>query len=405
MRWDGASSSAPTSLSKGAAVTILMNTELTRRSLMCSAGAAAAAVAMSEPTATKAATRPRGKPHLPSIVINSLGGLEDSNVDDFDAPHEVTRRVIDDALASGTTAVNMTLGYVSGDGDPFESSVRDIVKWDGIIHRYSDQLMKVESVQDIERAKAAGKLGIFYGFQNGVQLGDEADRVDLFADMGVRVFQLTYNPQNKLGGGSSAPEDTPLTAFGREVIDRANARRVMVDLSHSGRQTCLDAGHYSKQPICISHTGCRALADLPRNKSDEELRLVAERGGYVGIYFMPYLAIDRQITGDDVVRHIEHAISICGEDVVGIGTDGTTTNIDDLERWKRAFARQLKARRDAGIAAAGERPDLFIFAIDMYGPDQFRILADKLARRGHPQERIDKILGGNFMRYARSVWG
>jgi len=236
-------------------------------------------------------------------------------------------------------------------------------------------------------------------------LGKKADRVDLFADMGVRVFQLTYNPINSLGGGSSAPEDIPLTAFGREVIDRAGARRVMIDLSHSGRQTCLDAGRHAEQPICISHTGCRALADLPRNKSDEELRLVAERGGYVGIYFMPYLVIDRQITGDDVVRHIEHAIAVCGEDAVGIGTDGTTTNIDDMALWKRAFAKQLEARRTAGIAAAGEHPDFFIFAIDMHGPDQFRILADKLAKRGHPQARIDKILGGNFLRYARRIWG
>src|SRR3546814_5816530 len=82
---------------------------------------------------------------------------------------------------------------------------------------------------------------------------------------------------NQLGGGSLAPEDTPLTPFGHEVVERLNARRIMVDLSHSGRQTCLDAARAASAPICISHTGCRALVDYPRNKTDEELRRVAER--------------------------------------------------------------------------------------------------------------------------------
>ena len=104
-------------------------------------------------------------------------------------------------------------------------------------------------------------------------IGQDPTRVDIFADMGVRIIQLTYNLPNQLGDGAIAPEGRGLTDFGRQVVDRLNARRVMVDLSHSGRQICLDAARYSKQPISINHTGCRALTDLPRNKTDEELRL------------------------------------------------------------------------------------------------------------------------------------
>jgi membrane dipeptidase len=374
---------------------------ISRRSLFGAAGAAGLAAFSGRSLAMK--MEQDGAPNAP-LIINSLGALEDPNVSDLDAPQEVTPRIVHDAVASGTTALNLTLGYVSGDEDPFESTVRDIVKWDGVIAKYS-QLMKVNSPSDILQAKASGKLGIFYGFQNEAALGTKADRLDLFADMGVRVFQLTYNPANRLGGGSGAPEGTPLTAFGREVIDHANARRLIVDLAHSGRQTCLDAAHYSKQPICISHTGCLALADVPRNKSDEELRLVGERGGYVGIYFMPYLAPGKQITSADVVAHIEHAIDVCGEDCVGIGTDGSTTAIDDLNAWRSAFEKQLETRRNAGIASAGENPNFFIFAIDMQGPQEFRILAGKLASRGHSQRVIDKILGGNFLRYWRDVAG
>ncbi|WP_326523639.1 dipeptidase [Sphingomonas sp.] len=364
-------------------------------------GLMAAAAALSVAPAPGAMAQRRGD----RLVINALGGLSDPNLwgsgekPDWD-------RLIRDASASGMDALNITIGYVSGKDEPFEASVRDIAEWDARVRKYSDRLTKVWTANDIRRAQAAGRLGLIYGFQNAAMMGSDARRVDVFADLGVRIIQLTYNVRNQLGGGSLDREDQGLTAFGREVVARLNARRVMVDLSHSGRSICLDAARASTQPISINHTGCRALADLPRNKTDEELRLVAERGGFVGIYFMPFLRADgSQVRGDDVVAHIEHAIDICGEDAVGIGTDGPTTGIDDMPRWTAAFARDIERRRAAGISAPGERPDSYIFAIDMTGPEQFRILADKLRRRGHGAARIDKILGLNFLRYAERIWG
>jgi len=377
---------------------------LTRRNLTALALAAATAPALATKANAKAAKAKAADPLRDLIVINTLGGLEDPNKTNLDAEAPLGRRVVDDALASGVTAINITLDYVSGDAEPFEASVRSIVATDKLVRDHADRLTKVLTAADIRRAKADGKIGLIYGFQNAAQMGTKADRVDLFADMGMRVIQLTYNLQNQLGGGSVAAASLPLTPFGREVVERLNARRVIVDLSHSGQQTCLDAARASKSPIAITHTGCRALNDVPRNKTDEELRLVAEKGGYVGIYFMPFLA-DRQITGDDVCVHIEHAIKVCGEDHVGIGTDGGTSAIDDLEGWKKAFAAQIMRRRALGISAPGEQPDRFTFAPDMYGPEQFRILARKLAQRGHPPRRIEKILGGNFLRYAGDIWG
>src|ERR1044072_8644957 len=103
-------------------------------------------------------------------------------------------------------------------------------------------------------------------------MGEDAGRVESSSDLGVRVVQLTYNPANTLGDGSMAPQNRGLTPFGREVVDRLNAARLMVDLSHSGEGPCLDAPRASKAPISINHTGCRALVDLPRNKTDAELR-------------------------------------------------------------------------------------------------------------------------------------
>jgi membrane dipeptidase len=229
--------------------------------------------------------------------------------------------------------------------------------------------------------------------------------VDVFADLGVRVIQLTYNPANKIGGGSAAPENHGLTPFGHEVIDRLNAKRVMVDLSHSGRKTCLEATRASKQPVSINHTGCRALNDLPRNKTDEELRLVSSAGGFVGIYFMPFLNPAGHAMAQDVVAHLDHAINVCGEDHVGIGTDGTVTSIDDLKGYKSVLAEEVAARRKAGVSAAGERPDTLPFVVDLRGVNQFYDLAERLAARGYTTARIEKILGRNFVRYATDVWG
>ena len=338
-------------------------------------------------------------------VINALGGLIDPNdTTERDRP-VLTRRIMDDARASGMTAVNFTVGYVFGPKEPFQESVGDVAMFSRLIAENPRDLIKVTTTADIARAKAEKKVGVILGFQNAAMMGDDPKRVDIFADMGVKIIQLTYNLPNQLGDGSMGKENRGLTRFGRQVVERLNANRVMVDLSHSGQQICLDAARASTQPISINHTGCRALTDLPRNKTDEELRLVAEKGGFVGIYFMPFLAPDGQAHATDVVAHIEHALKVCGEDHVGIGTDGGTTQIDDLGHYAAALAKENAERRAAGISAPGESATTYPFVVDLRGPDQFRKLARMLSARGHSRARIEKIMGLNFIRYAKEIWG
>ncbi|WP_296597112.1 membrane dipeptidase [Phenylobacterium sp.] len=368
---------------------------MNRRTLLALSAAAAAAPAV----ATAAAD-----PIAGMTVINALGGLDDPNFPERTRP-ELTPRILADARASGLTAVNWTIGYVAGPDEPFQKSVADIGQYDALIRAHPKDVIKVLTAADIARAKAEKKVGVIYGFQNAAMMGDDASRVDIFADLGVRIIQLTYNLRNQLGDGSIVPEGRGLTEFGRKVVDRLNANRVMVDLSHSGRQICLDAIQSSKQPISINHTGCRALTDLPRNKTDEELRGVAEKGGFVGIYFMPFLNLSGHARAVDVVAHIEHALNVCGEDHVGIGTDGTITPIDDLDKYAEALRKEHEDRKAKGIAAPGERADTHPFVDDLRGPDQFRKLYRLLAERGHKPARIEKILGGNFVRYAKTVWG
>lgn len=383
-----------------------------RRNLLLAGLAAPALAAL--PAAARAVTA-ADDPLAGRIVVNALGSLYSPHYKPAPGdkpptilietrPGMVDAVSVGDALRAGLSAVTVTVGHVSGATDPFEHTVAEIGRWDAILREREAQLLKVFRTGDIVRAKPAGKVGVIYAFQNSEMLGDKAERVDLFADLGVRVFQLTYNGANAVGDGSMASGNRGLTEFGRRVVAQANARRVTVDLSHSGEKTCLDAIAASTRPVIISHSGCRALGDSPRNKSDAELRALAARGGFFGVYFMPLLTPGRQALAADVVAHIEHAIKVCGEDHVGIGTDGGTTPVD-IDAMREAQRKYVEMRRSQGIAAAGESAEFLFLVPDLYGVDQFRELVRLLQKRGHPASRVDKILGGNYLRVAREIWG
>jgi len=170
------------------------------------------------------------------LIINALGDLDNPNLglsrpqsdnpvdrDQFD----IDARALRDAHESGLTAVNVTLGYVGGPDEPFEYTIRTIGEWDEILRTNAKDLMKVYTAADILKARDTGRIGIIYGFQNAAMVGNSAARVNIFADLGVRAIQLTYNPANALGDGSMAPENRGLTPFGRDVVAALNARRVI----------------------------------------------------------------------------------------------------------------------------------------------------------------------------------
>lgn len=347
------------------------------------------------------------------MIINALGGIENPNLalarppGDRSTPRDmdIDARALADLRTAGVAAVNVTLDYVAGPLDPYQASLDSIAAWDAVLAAHPAELVPVRTASDIVAAHAAGRTGVIYGFQNAVQIGEHVERIAEFAGRGLRVIQLTYNPANLLGDGSMAPENRGLTEAGHRVVEGLNQARVMVDLSHSGERTCLDAIAASRAPISINHTGCRALCDLPRNKTDAELRGVAEMGGFVGVYFMPFLRQDGHPDAGDVVAHIEHALDVCGEDHVGLGTDGDVTGIDDLQAYQAHLEAEVAERAAAGIGATGERADTYPFVADLRGVDQFERLAGLLQARGHKGARIDKILGGNFLRFARDVWG
>ena len=264
--------------------------------------------------------------------------------------------------------------------------------------------MKVRSAADLRTAKSSGRLGLIYGFQDTLMLGDELGRLDTFYGLGVRVIQLTYNGRNLVGDGCLEPGNAGLSRFGLRLVERMNEIGVLVDLSHCGRRTTTDGIAASKKPVAITHSGCASLADVPRNKTDEQMRLLAERGGVFGIYLMPFLRTKGQPMSEDVIRHIAHAVDVCGEDHVGIGTDGTVSAVALTPEYLAQFKEDIARRRKLGISAPGETEEVYTFVPDLNTPRRLDTIAGMLLARGYSEERVTKILGGNFARLFAEVW-
>ncbi len=371
-----------------------------RRFLTACAGVAA--FSLLAPAVHARADRSRGRPPRAAPMIDGLGGPGEYAAEPY-AP--LSEAALADVRASGLAAANVTVSGVGSYRNDYDETIRNIAWWNAAIAAHPQHLLLVRARSDIDTAHAEGRLGLVYGFQDSTPLGEDIDRVDLFAGLGVRVFQLTYNRRNLVGDGCLESGNAGISGFGRDLVARLGERRLLVDLAHAGERTTLEAIAASPRPVAISHTGCAALAPLPRNKTDAELRALADRGGVAGIYLMPFLRREGQPTADDLVAHLEHAIAVCGEDHVGIGTDGTISPVRFDDAFRRKHAEDVAQRKARGISAPGERADVYTFLPDLNSADRFDRIGERLAARGHAATRIDKILGGNFARLFGDVWG
>ncbi|MBX3713598.1 MAG: membrane dipeptidase [Lysobacter sp.] len=344
-----------------------------------------------------------------TVAIDGAGG---TNLFWFDQDDPANAKAIADELrairASGLTAVVLTLspsGRFWMDDAAFERTKAAFDTWERIVARHPDHLTLVRSADDLERARRERRLGLIHTFQGAEPLGEDIERIPLFRERGLRVLQLTHNRRNLVGDGCMEPGNAGLSNFGRDVVARLNAERIVVDLAHGAPRTMSEGVAASRAPVLISHTGCRALADLPRNTDDATLRAMADKGGVAGIIFWPYLRIDTQPMAEDVVRHIEHAVRVCGEDHVGIGTDTGVAPIARTPAFEKDNREWVAGAVEDGVFARGRPADLYTFIPDLNTADRFDRLASMLSKRGHSDARIARILGGNFARVMREVWG
>jgi len=371
-----------------------------RQFLRLAAAAAAAAPFAARATAAGYPADAYGR----AIVIDALGGPGDYDASAAeDAP--LSLRAVADARASGLTAVNLTVSAVGNGPGKFEATIANIARADHEFALHPDAFVRVLAGRDLRAAKDSRRLGIVYGFQDTSMLEGDLGRLELFAGLGVRIVQPTYNRRNLMGDGCLEPADGGLSLLGRTLIAELDRQHLLLDLSHAGPRTIAEGIAAARGPLAITHTGCRALADLPRNTSDASLRALADKGGVAGIYWMSFLRSAGQPTAADLIRHIEHAVDVCGEDHVGLGTDGPISAAPMDEAFRAAHRADVERRVKAGISAPGESPDVFNVILEYNSPRRFQLLAEDLARRGWPASRIEKLIGGNFARLFTEVWG
>jgi len=303
--------------------------------------------------------------------------------------------------ASGLTALNVTVS-----GGDFESTVENIALWTGEAAKYPQLLSIVRRHGDIAGAKKDGTLGLILGFQDTEMLERDLTRLDTFRQLGVLIIQLTYNIRNLIGDGCLEPGDAGLSEFGREAVARMNTLGMAVDLSHCGTRTTATGIAASSKPPLITHSGCREVYRHPRSKEDRELKAMADKGGVLGIYLMPFLGgadgPGKASTGDAVIRHIEHALKVCGEDHVGIGSDMSVSPIEESPEYLKAERAFAAGRKGRGIQAPDEDRPLYI--PDFNQPRRLELIAARLLGKGHPTRVVEKVIGGNFHRAFKDIW-
>ncbi|WFU44653.1 dipeptidase [Bradyrhizobium sp. CB82] len=318
--------------------------------------------------------------HERSIVIDGLI-ISNWGEDVFKAMH-----------AAGLTAANCTCSV----WEDFQGTVDNLVRWNGWFRDFSGYILKAESVADIRRAKDQGKTAIILGMQNTSAFEDQIGYVEVLRTLGVRIAQMTYNTQNWVGSGCYESTDGGLSDFGRDVVAEMNRVGMLCDLSHVGPKTSRDVIDASSRPVAYSHCLPAALKSHPRNKSDEELRYIVDKGGFVGVtMFPPFLEKGINSNVDDYISAIDYVINLVGEGSVGIGTDFTEGYGTDFFNWithDKGFGRQLtkfgEIVNPEGIREIRDFPNLAV----------------AMERAGWNAKKIENVLGLNWLALLETVW-
>lgn len=312
--------------------------------------------------------------------------------------------LLDEIIGSGMRCCVVTVGNPGLYGsDAFPDMAAEIAAYEAHIDAHPNRLMRVRSVADIDRAVESGRLGLVYYPQNATPLERDPGRVETLWEMGVRILQLTYNHRNLLGDGSSERTNAGLSEYGIEVVEAMNARGMLVDVSHSGEQTTLDAIRFSADPVAITHAGCKAVFDHPRNKSDEALRGMADGGGVIGIVQLnPYLGPRERNDLSDYLDHIDHAVNVCGIDHVGIGSDREHRTIPDTDEERQKLVDELSRLYPDPATMPPVRWPFFLSELN--GPRRMETIWEGLVDRGYGASDAEKIMSGNWYRLFGEVW-
>lgn len=301
--------------------------------------------------------------------------------------------------AGGVDAVHVTITY----HESFRETVLNIERWNRWFERYPDSIFQGFTAADIEIARQTGRTAIFFGSQNPSCIEDDIGLVEVLHRLGMRFMQLTYNNQSLLATGCYEAEDGGLSRMGREVVREMNRVGMVVDMSHSGDRSTLEAIEHSTRPIAITHANPASWHPARRNKSDTVLKALAESGGMLGLSLYPHhlkggSACSLEAFCDMAAR----AVDVMGAGNVGIGSDLCQDQPDSIVEWMRVGRWTKAIDYGEGSADAPGFPPM----PDWFGDNRdFGNIAEGLKNRGMSEAEVAGIMGGNWMRFYADSFG
>lgn len=244
-------------------------------------------------------------------------------------------------------------------------------------------VIAVRSAADLDAALAPGRIGLMLSLEGMEPLGYEPGLIDLFCSLGVRMASLTWNRRNPFADGTAETPAGGLSRIGRALVDRMIELPIAFDLAHANEGTFFEVlERTDDRPVLVSHALCRALQDIPRNLSDEQLRALAERDGVVGVMALPFVVHESEWTIARLVDHIDHLVQTIGVQHVCLGGD---------------FARQLERSGTFGIVRTTTATEIEGLA----GPEDYPHLFEALRDRGYADADVQAIASENLVRVLR----
>ena len=326
----------------------------------------------------------------PSVAAPLIDGLQYANW---------SERIFRQMREGGVSAVHATICY----HENFRETVANLSAWGRRFERHPDLIFHGRTADDVRRARSEGRTAIFFGFQNCSPIEDDIGLVEIWHRLGVRFMQLSYNNQSLLASGCYEAEDGGVTRMGREVIAEMNRVGLVVDMSHSGERSTLQAIEVSGRPIAITHANPAFWHPAKRNKSDAVLKALAESGGMLGLSLYPH-----HLSGGSACRleafcaMVAEAAERFGIASLGIGSDLCQDQPDEVVAWMRNGRWTKRDDYGEGSAAAPgfpPQPDWFRDNRD------FGTIAEGLRGAGFSAEEVAAIMGGNWMRFFEASFG
>ncbi len=304
-----------------------------------------------------------------------------------------SEKIFREMHAGGVAAVHVTICY----HEDFRETVKNIADWNRMFERFPDLIVPGRTAEDVRSAHATGKTAIIFGFQNCSPIEDDISLVEICHQLGARFMQLSYNNQSLLATGCYEDNDTGITRMGRQVIAEMNRVGLVVDMSHSGERSTLEAIEISDRPIAITHANPASWHPALRNKSDKVLKVLGDSGGMLGFSVYPHHLKDKSAcTLESFCAMVARTADLMGIDHIGIGSDLCQDQPDSVVEWMRVGRWTKDIDYGEGSASdAGFPPMPPWFG----GNLDFGNIADGLRTFGFADTDVEKVMGGNWLRF------